>query len=71
MDLRRELLTEEKLEWVETGNPQVLRFRRPNGWEVVSNFGTEPFPLPDGEVILSSGPVAEALPGEATVWLRR
>lgn len=68
--LRRELLTEETLEWVETGRDDVLCFTRPHGWRIVSNFGTEPFPLPEGEVLLTSGPVTDILPGETTVWLK-
>jgi alpha-glucosidase len=37
------------------------------------NVGTEPVPLPAGQVVLSSGtgPVADLLPGETTVWLTR
>ncbi|WP_243074317.1 glycoside hydrolase family 13 protein [Microbacterium sp. SS28] len=69
--LRAELQTGERLEWVETGRDDVLRFRRPNGWEVVTNFGTEPFALPAGEVVLASGAaVAGVVPGESTVWIR-
>ena len=59
----------------------VLAFRRANGWTVISNFGTEPVALPEGEIMVASGPVVEALPGESvpagrtlpgetTVWLR-
>lgn len=40
--LRHELLALERLEWVETGRGDVLRFRRPNGWEVVMVFGSAP-----------------------------
>lgn len=69
--LRRELQTAESLEWVETGREDVLRLRRPNGWEVVSNFGTHPFPLPEGRVLLTSGPLADSLPGETAIWLKR
>ena len=50
----------------------VLRFARPNGWQVVAAFGTEPFELgSDAErVVLSSLPlVGGALPGEATAWI--
>ena len=68
--LRRELLADEELAWVATGRDDVLSFTRPGGWLVISHFGTEPFPLPDGEVLLSSGPIGEVLPGETTVWLR-
>jgi alpha-glucosidase len=73
--LRGELRTEERLEWVETGDPRVLAFRRPNGWVNVTNFGEEPFPLPEplrGEVLVGSVELEEegTLPGEASVWLK-
>ena len=69
--LRRRLQTAEELEWLETGSPDVLGFRRPNGWTSVTNFGATAVPLPDGEVLLSSAPLADgALPGGTTVWLR-
>ncbi|MDT0182679.1 alpha-amylase family glycosyl hydrolase [Microbacterium sp. ARD31] len=69
--LRHELQTDEQLEWVDTGEADVLRFRRPNGWEVVTNFGTQPHALTPGrEVLLASGPVdTDLVPGETTVWL--
>lgn len=36
------------------------------------NFGADPVPLPEGEVLVASGPLADgALPGETTAWLRR
>ncbi|MFC5929223.1 alpha-amylase [Cryobacterium melibiosiphilum] len=43
--LRRSLQTDEHLEWIPSGRADVLRFRRPNGWQVVTNFGTEPYPI--------------------------
>ena len=67
--LRRRLQAGESLEWSATGRDDVLRFGRPGGWHVVANFGTEPFPLPDGEVLLASGPLGGTLPGETTAWL--
>jgi alpha-glucosidase len=70
--LRRELRADEALEWVATGSPDVLHFARPGGWHCVTNFGTEPVPLPAGEVAVASGPVADGmLPGETTAWLTR
>ena len=68
--LRRELHTAERLEWVDTGREDVLRFRRPNGWEAVTNFGVEPFPLDRVDAVLasSSAPLG-VVPGETTVWL--
>lgn len=69
--LRHELQTGEALTWVETGRHDVLQFHRPNGWTVVTNFGTEPFDLPaDADIVLSSRPVAgSVLAGETTVWI--
>ena len=81
--LRRELQTAEDLEWIETGRGDVLAFARPNGWRVVSNFSTEPYPLAalgadgEGEVVLSSdpsNPESDAsepgvVAGESTIWL--
>jgi alpha-glucosidase len=69
--LRHELQAGEALEWVQTGRDDVLRFRRPNGWEVVTNFGSQPFPLGPVDVVLATADVsAGLLPGEATVWIR-
>ena len=69
--LRRELQAAESLEWLESGRADVLRFRRPNGWQVVTNFGAEPVALPEGEVLLTSAPlIGGLLPGAATSWLR-
>ncbi|WP_345802245.1 glycoside hydrolase family 13 protein [Microbacterium sp. AZCO] len=71
LKLRHELQTEEKLEWIETGRDDVLHFRRPNGWEVVTNFGVEPYALGAGEIVLSTAEDASGeVPGEATVWVR-
>lgn len=68
--LRSQLECAESLEWSEVSET-VLGFVRPNGWHAVTNFGTEPVALPDGEVLLSSGPLGPGeLPGETTVWLR-
>lgn len=71
LGLRHELQAAEQLEWIDTGRDDVLWFRRPNGWQVVTNFGTEPFELPaDLQVVLSSdGDPSGSVPGETTVWL--
>ncbi len=74
--LRAELQGAEELEWVPGGSDDVLAFRRPDGWTVVSNFGASPASLPaelaGAEVLLASGPLPEAavVPGETTVWMR-
>ncbi|GAA3287910.1 glycoside hydrolase family 13 protein [Nesterenkonia halobia] len=71
LHLRRQLQTDETLEWVDVGGDDVLAFRRPGGWVTVTNFGTTPAELPAGEVLLASGPLdGDVLPGETTVWLR-
>ncbi|OWP23601.1 alpha-amylase [Microbacterium sp. AISO3] len=68
--LRRLFQTGEDLRWIDTDRDDVLHFVRPNGWQVVTVFGEEPYALPEGEVALSTRPVVEgALPGEATAWL--
>jgi alpha-glucosidase len=71
LKLRRELQTAEDLEWVENGNPDVLHFRRPGGWQVVANFGGAAVELPEGAVLVSSSPLEEgSLPANSTAWLR-
>lgn len=67
--LRRELSRGTTIEWVRTGQPEVIHFRRAGGWHVVSNFGHTPAPLPEGRLVLASGEVKEELPGETTAWL--
>ena len=72
IELRRELQTEERLDWLDTESSDVLHLRRPNGWEAITNFSCGPVALPEGEVLLASGPlVGDQLPGETTAWLRR
>ena len=69
--LRRQLQTEEVLEWTETGRDDVLRFTRPNGWQVVTNFGTEPFPVgADADAVVLGALEDGAVPAETTVWLK-
>lgn len=70
--LREELLAPEELEWVDSGRDDVLWFRRPGGWEVVTNFGSEPFTLDDSNALLASSATEPGmLPGATTVWLHR
>lgn len=69
--LRRDLQTDESMEWLDTGREDVLAFRRPNGWVSVTNFGDDTVDLPAGEVLLSSAPLdGGRLPGATTAWLR-
>ena len=68
--LRHVLQAEERLEWIETGRDDVLRFARPNGWQVVTNFGVEPFDLGADAADVVLGEVVDgAVPGETTVWI--
>ncbi|WEK61278.1 MAG: glycoside hydrolase family 13 protein [Candidatus Microbacterium colombiense] len=72
--LRHLLQADENLEWIETGRADVLRLARPNGWQVVTNFGSEPFDLgaDAADVVLSTSALATgALPGDATAWIAR
>jgi len=70
LHLRSELQADEELEWVETGNPDVLHFSRPGGWHTLTNFGGESVDLPAGEVVVSSGPLEEGkLPSDTTAWV--
>ncbi|WP_282837515.1 glycoside hydrolase family 13 protein [Microbacterium flavum] len=69
LDLRHRLQSAERLEWVETSAPEVLHYRRPNGWEIVTNFGAAAVALPAGRIVLATEPVTDLLPGETTVWL--
>lgn len=69
--LRASLQSGEELEWIDGIRPDMLAFRRPNGWTSVTNFGTEPAELPAGEVLIASAPLEGGLlPGATTVWLR-
>ena len=68
--LRRQLQTGEELDWIANANPDVLHFARPNGWNVVTNFGETAVALPAGTVAVSSVPLEDGkLPANATAWL--
>ncbi|RXZ48489.1 glycoside hydrolase family 13 protein [Agromyces binzhouensis] len=71
--LRHDLQGAEELEWVPTADADVVHFRRPDGWEVVANFGPRPVALPEGaSVLVASGDLDDGvLPAETTAWLRR
>jgi alpha-glucosidase len=70
MRWRRQLQTAEELRWLDPGSPSVLHFTRNGGWHCITNFGSDPVPLPKGTVVISSAPLAEgALPSDTTVWI--
>lgn len=58
------------IDWLESAE-DVLVFRGVDGVACVLNTGTQPAPLPDGEVLLASKAVADgALPPDAAAWIR-
>lgn len=58
----------EDVEMLDLGT-DVLAFRR-GPITAVLNCGTAPVALPDGELLLASGPVDDTLPADTAVWLR-
>jgi alpha-glucosidase len=57
------------LEWLDSP-ADTLAFRRSDGLVCVLNAGRREIPLPDGEVLLTSGPVVDGqLPPNAAAWL--
>lgn len=72
---RRELLTEESLEWLGDLPESVLGFRRPNGWVSLTNFGDSEVRLhgfSHSQMLLSSnlGSTSGRLAGNSTIWVR-
>ncbi|MEW2559281.1 glycoside hydrolase family 13 protein [Streptomyces griseorubiginosus] len=68
--LRRKLLQGEDLTWSDTAPAGVLDFVRHEGWRCVTNLSETAVPLPEGEVLLVSGPSENGLLGpDTTVWL--
>ena len=71
LKLRRELQAAEELEWLETGNPDVLHFSRPGGWQSVTNFGDTAVELPAGRCCSAALRWTDGkLPANTTAWLR-
>ncbi|WP_425955471.1 glycoside hydrolase family 13 protein [Xylanimonas sp. McL0601] len=72
--LRRHLpeLADAGLTWIGTEGDDVVAFHRGERFACVVNLGTQPAPLPDGEVLLASGPLTDgrAAPSDTAVWLR-
>jgi alpha-glucosidase len=70
LTLRRQHLVEEVgFEPVDRG-PGVLAFCRGDSFTCVANMGDDLVALPDGDVLLSSGPlVDDRLPPDTTVWI--
>ncbi|MFM6980214.1 MAG: glycoside hydrolase family 13 protein [Micrococcales bacterium] len=72
LKLRKTLVTTEKLIWVKhLFAKNVLHFKRENGWQSITNFGSKPVKLPKGEVLISSLPIVDGkLPANATAWVK-
>lgn len=69
--LRKKYQSGEELEWISTGNPEVLHFKRPNGWHCVTSFNSKSFTLPAGEILISSAPIKGGkIKANTTVWLK-
>ncbi|UWX98704.1 glycoside hydrolase family 13 protein [Arthrobacter zhaoxinii] len=67
--LRGKQQTAEELQWLDSPST-VLHFRRPGGWQSITNFGTEAVPLPAGSVLHSSDALdGGLLPPDTTAWL--
>jgi alpha-glucosidase len=77
LELYREAISERKehlvgtesFEWVDAGD-EVLAFDR-EGVRVMVNLGQGSPPLPQGEILLSSGEVGGHLPPDTAVWIHR
>ena len=66
--LRKELYRSDSLSWLNLGSDAVAFDR--GGWISVTNFGSDPILLPEGELRLASSDVATGmLPGNSTAWL--
>jgi alpha-glucosidase len=62
-------LTSAELEWSDAPVGCLAYHRGPIA--VALNAGTQPVPLPAGEILLASGPLdGDALPGNTAVWVR-
>ncbi|MDQ1494760.1 MAG: alpha-glucosidase [Actinomycetota bacterium] len=68
--LRRELPPDTELDWIERG-PDLLAFRRSNGFVCVVNFGAAPAALPPGDVLLTSNDLDSngQLPTDTAAWV--
>ena len=67
--LRHERLSGTTLEWLDAPADAVI-FRVARGLVCALNVGAEPIDLPDGEVLLASGPVVDhTLPPGTAAWL--
>lgn len=68
--LRSEYLADnEEFGWIEPGE-DIVAFRRGSGIVCLVNYGDEPVSVPEGIVLISSGPLAEGVvPPDTAVWV--
>ncbi|CAN2211916.1 AmyA Glycosidases [Candidatus Nanopelagicaceae bacterium] len=72
LEIRKGLVTEEKVKWHKTGNSSVLHFSRPNGWHCITNFRAAPIAIPKGELLISSHPLQGGkIAAGTTVWFKK
>lgn len=71
LKLRRELQCAEEFTWHETTSEDVLHFSRPNGWNCITNFKASKYPMPPGEIILTSSPLVDGkIAAGTTAWFK-
>jgi alpha-glucosidase len=71
LKLRRELQCAEEITWHETTRENVLHFSRPNGWNCITNFKGGSYPMPQGELLMSTQPLVYGkIPPATTVWFK-
>ena len=68
--LRAKYQSTEEIEWIKTGDPEVLHFKRENSWHCVMNFGGATYTLPAGEILVTSAPIkGRSLPKDTCAWI--
>ena len=68
---RNPALGDGKITWDEGPPAEVLSFVREPGFRCLVNFGADPYPLPDGEILVSSVSLTgRQLGTDEAVWLR-
>jgi len=70
--LRKKLVTKEEIKWHKTNDLSVLHFSRPNGWHCITNFRAAAYPMPKGEIVITSHPLVQGkIPAGTTVWFTK
>jgi len=70
--IRKQILVGESFSWIENPNSNVLHFQRENGWQCMTNFGSDSVPLPEGTLLIASTSESpEMLLPNTTVWVQK